>query len=77
MHLEEVKVKECDVIITIQPKGWMDHQLMLVWIKKVLVKHTKGRHVLLVFDMFEVHLKDDVLEENNISHVLILGSLSP
>ena len=47
----------------------MDHQL----IKKDLVKHTKGRHALLVFDMFKVHLKDDVLKENNISHVLILG----
>ena len=73
VHLEEVKVKVCDVITTIKPKGWMDHQLMLVWIKKVLVKHTKGRHVLLVFDTFMVHLKDDILEENNISHVLILG----
>ena len=41
--------------------------------KKVLVKHTKGRHVLLVFDMFKVHLKDDVHEETNISQVLIPG----
>ena len=73
VHLEEVKVKVCDVIVTIQPKGWTDHQLMLVWIKKVLVKHTQGWHALLVFDMLEVHLKDDVLEENNISQVLILG----
>ena len=46
---------------------------MLSWIKKVLVKHTQGRHVLLVFDMFKIHLKDDILKENNISHVLILG----
>ena len=46
---------------------------MLSWIKKVLVKHTKGRHALLVFDMFKIHLKDDILKENNISQVLILG----
>ena len=30
-------------------------------------------HVLLVFDMFKIHLKDDILKENNISQVLILG----
>lgn len=31
--------------------GWMDYKLMMRWIRKVLVKYTKGRHVLLVFDI--------------------------
>ena len=54
-------------------QGMKESSADAVMDQKVLVKHTKGRHALLVFDMFEVHLKDDVLKENNISHVLILG----
>ena len=65
-HLEKHQSLRMRCIMTIQLKGWMDHQLMMTWNKKVLVKHTKGRHALLVFDTFKVHLKDDVLEENNI-----------
>ena len=49
---------------------------MLKWISKVLVKYTKGRHALLVFDTFKGHLKEEVLAkllEMNISHVVIPG----
>ena len=75
--LKKIKTKECDVIVTAQPKEWMDHQLMLTLIRKVLVKYTKGQHALLVFDTFTGHLIDDVLAslaENNKSYVLIPGS---
>ena len=56
------------MIITVQPKGWMDGSLIL--------KHTKGQHALLVFDTFGGHLKAEViakLQKCNISHVIILG----
>ena len=48
----KIKAKECDVIVTTQSKVWMYHQLMLIWIRKVLVKYTKGRHASLVFHTF-------------------------
>ena len=59
--LKKIKAKETDVIVTTQSKGWMDYKLMLKWISKVLVKYTKGRHPLLVFDTFKGHLKEEVL----------------
>ena len=74
--LKKIPIKECNVIVTTQPKGWMDHKLMLTWIRKVLVQHTKGRHALLVFDTFKDHLTDDILAilaKNNISHAVIPG----
>ena len=69
--LKKIKVKENDVITT-QANRWMDYKLMMRWIRKVLVKYTKGRHALLVFDTFKEHLKEGVLAkliENNISYV--------
>ena len=63
--LKKITTKECNVIVTTQPKGW---------IRKVLVQHTKGRHALLVFDTFKDHLTDDILAilvKNNISHAVI------
>lgn len=54
----------------------MDYKLMMRWIRKVLLKYTKGRHALLVFDTFKGHLKEEVLAkltENNISYVIIPG----
>ena len=74
--LKKITTKECNVIVTTQPKGWMDHKLMLTWIRKVLVQHTKGRHVLLGFDTFKDHLTDDILAilaKNNILHAVIPG----
>ena len=58
----KIKMREWDVIMTTQPKGLMDHNLMLTWIRKVLVKYTIGWHVLLVFlfDNFKGHLKYDI-----------------
>ena len=65
-----------EIIVTNQPKGWMDGKLMRAWILKVLVKYTKGRHALLIFDTFQGHLTKDVLqrlESNNITVVKIPG----
>ena len=60
------------IAVTHQPKGRMDSTLMHAWILKVLVKYTKGRHALLIFDTFKGHLTEDVLqrlESNNITVV--------
>ena len=74
--LKKITAKDSNVIITTQAQGWMDHQLMLTWIKKVLVKYTKGQHALLIFDSFKGRLKEDTLArlaESNISYVIIPG----
>jgi hypothetical protein len=74
--LKKVSFREADVVVTTQAKGWMDSQLMLKWIQKVLVKHTKGQHALLVFDTFRGHLTADVqakLAKNNILYMAIPG----
>ena len=51
--LKKIKVKENEGVITIQANECIDYKLMMRWICKVLVKYTKGRHALLVFDIFE------------------------
>ena len=56
------KTKRNDIVIGHQKKGWMDHAQMLAWIREVLVKHTKKKHVLLVFNSFKAYLVDDVLQ---------------
>ena len=74
--LKKMNYSERDIIVTNQPKGWMDSNLMHPWIRKVLVKYTKGRHALLVFDTFKDHLTEDVLtrlKDNNITVVIIPG----
>ena len=55
--LKRMLYSEKDVIITMQAKGWMDHKLMQKWTRKVLLKHIKGRHALLVFDTFKAHIR--------------------
>ena len=42
--LKKVSLREADVVSTTQTKGWMDSQLMMKWIQKILVKHTQGQH---------------------------------
>ena len=51
--LKKIKVKENEGVITIQANECIDYKLMMRWICKVLVKYTKGRHALLVCDIFE------------------------
>ena len=49
---------------------------MHVWVLKVLVKYTKGRHAPYIFDTFKGHLAEDVLqrmESNNITVVTVSG----
>ena len=74
--LKKIRYNEKNVIITIQAKGWMDQMLMQKWIRTVLLKHTKGRHALLVFDTFKGHLQEEVLSkltQSNITYVTIPG----
>ena len=49
---------------------------MLTWISEVLLKHTKKRHCLSMFDFFKAHITVDVmeaLERANTSVVVLLG----
>ena len=39
--IKDIHHSQSDVIITVQPKGWMDGSLMLRWIDKVLVEHKR------------------------------------
>ena len=74
--LKKMTYNARDIIVTNQHKGWMDSKLMHEWILKVLVKYTKGRHALLIFNTFKGHLAEDVLqrlESNNITVVTIPG----
>ena len=50
--LKKIKAKESHVVITTQANEWMDHKLMMHWIRKVLMKYTIRRYALLVFETF-------------------------
>ena len=60
-HLEEDRNQRMKFYHDNRIQRIMEHKLMLTWIRKVLVQHTKGRHALLVFDTFKGHLTNDVL----------------
>ena len=40
------------VHVTVQPKGWMDSDIMLRWFKAVVLPYTQKRRALLVLDSF-------------------------
>ena len=74
--ITKIKHSKNEVCIVPQVKAWMDHVLMKVWIKEVLVKYTKREHCLLVLDSFRAHLTDDVataLRKANVTTLVIPG----
>ena len=74
--IRKLKYSKNEVCIVPQEKAWMDHVVMKVWIKEVLIKYTKRKHCLLVFDPFRAHLTDDVaiaLRTANATTVVIPG----
>ena len=51
------------VIISVQPKGWMDESGVQQWITELWLQHPSaalGKKSLLVWDMFRTHLIEEV-----------------
>ena len=48
MTIQDIHFEE--LINTVQPKGWIDGSFMFQWIDKVLLKHNKRQHALLIFN---------------------------
>ena len=55
----------------VQPKGWMDSELMLRWFKAVILPYTKvkKKRTLLVIDSFSTHETDEFLALAHASNV--------
>ncbi len=70
------------IIVQMQEKGWMDEQIMRLWIKKVWTRRPGGlarRKSLLVMDSFEGHKTDLVKKrcnEENTDIAIIPGGLT-
>ncbi len=63
-----------NVEVAVQAKAWMDTDLMLRWLRGVIVPYTKGRKALLVIDSFSAHETEELLEmarSNNIDIAII------
>jgi hypothetical protein len=76
--VRDVDHRSNEVFVTHQDKSWMDEPLILWWVKDVLLKHTDGKHCLLVLvnDAFRAHITDSVtrsLHKANVSVVVIPG----
>ncbi|KAK7471496.1 hypothetical protein BaRGS_00035835 [Batillaria attramentaria] len=76
--IREVKVNARGMVVTVQPKGWMDDTLMSRYIKEIFVRHV-GQDSLLVMDSFRFHISaatKKVLRRNKITSVIIPGGCS-
>ena len=74
-ELKKLKIPK-GVVVKVQPKGWNDATLTKVWLQKVLLRHTKNRKALLVWDTFKGHLTDELeseLRKRNIITAIIPG----
>ena len=70
------------VVVTVQQKGWMDSEIMKIWIEKVWRAHIVGlsrQRSLLVFDSFKAHKTEQVkrsLKSENMDLSVIPGGLT-
>jgi hypothetical protein len=74
--LKDVNKHKAELSVAFQHKAYMDHSIMLQWVREVLVKYTKKRHSLLILDAFSGHLKVNVqeaLREANVTTIIIPG----
>ena len=56
-ELKKLKIPR-GVVVRVQLKGWNDATLSNIWLQKVLIRHTKKKRALLVWDTFKGHLTD-------------------
>ena len=47
-----------NVKVALQAKGWMDSELMLTWLRGVILPYTKGRRGFLVANSYSAHQKE-------------------
>lgn len=70
------------VVVAMQQKGWMDENIMKIWIEKVWRSRIRGlgrRRSLLVLDSFEAHKTDQVkrsFKSENTDLAVIPGGLT-
>ena len=70
--LKNISFNKADVSVVPQTKAWMDQVIMKIWIKDVLIPHTKRQQCLLVFDTFTAHLTDEVTQELQKANATVL-----
>jgi len=74
-ELKKLKIPR-GVVVRVQPKGWNDGTLSKVWLQKVLLRHTKKKRALLVWDTFKGHLTNELeseLKNSNVTTAVIPG----
>lgn len=65
-----------NVCVAVQAKGWMDTELMMRWLKGIVLPYTQKRKALLVIDSFSAHESTEFIEEarkNNVHVAIIPG----
>ena len=83
IHNKEILISEgfsTNPIFVWTKNSWMDTDVMLVWLKKMLLPHIKRKSTLLIFYKFRAHVskkfEDELLRHDNIDLVLIPGGLT-
>ena len=64
------------VHVAVQKKGWMDSELMVWWLRGIVLPYTQKRKALLVIDSFSSHVTEEFIDEakaNNIDVAIIPG----
>lgn len=64
------------VHVAVQKKGWMDSELMVRWLRGIVLPYTEKRKALLVIDSFSAHMTEEFIDEakaNNIDVAIIPG----
>ena len=65
-----------EVHVAVQPKGWMDGDLMIQWFRGVILPYTKEKRTLVIIDSFSAHQQVDFLQEakaKNVDVIVIPG----
>lgn len=52
-----------DCIVTVQPKAWVDAEIMLRWIDECLREFTNRNHTLLILDSFRCHIMGSIKKQ--------------
>lgn len=53
---------DIDLLITQAQNGWMKQELMLQWLQRIFLPYVGENQCLLLFDSYEAHIADSVLE---------------
>ena len=77
---EKLQVKSDKILITCSDNGWMNSEIMKIWITEILKPHVKNRKCLLVMDTFRAHISKlmqaTLNSMTNIDIALVPGGLT-